>query len=60
MNLFDRYFLVLAGRMRGDECGGIATVSDSGDLAIRLGWPLDLPDDSGPQLFETGTSNLTK
>jgi hypothetical protein len=57
MNLFDRYFVILAGRMNGCECGAIATIADSGDVAIRLSWPLDFPEEQSSLLHEVGASN---
>ena len=47
MDLFDRYFLVMAARMNADMWGAVATISDLGHLAISLGWPLDY----GPQFL---------
>jgi hypothetical protein len=49
--LFDRYFLILAGRIAGGECGAAASLSPAGSGGgCSLGWPLDLPDDSVPEI----------
>jgi hypothetical protein len=50
--LFDRYFLVLAGRVTGADCGVVAAPSLPGAGAVSLGWPLDLPDSSPPSQDE--------
>ena len=42
-NLFDRYFLVLAGRVNAAECGVVASVSSVRNDSFTYGWPLDLP-----------------
>ena len=43
--LFDRYFLVLSGRVTGVACGVVASpFTPTG--SITLGWPLDLPDEA--------------
>jgi len=42
--LFDRYFLVLSGRVTGVACGVVASpFTPTG--GITLGWPLDYPDE---------------
>jgi hypothetical protein len=42
--LFDRYFLVLAGRVAEADCGAVASAPSPTAGAVSLGWPLDLPD----------------
>jgi hypothetical protein len=37
--LFDRYFLVLAGRLTKDHWGTVATPIHFGSGVITLGWP---------------------
>ena len=37
--LFDRYFLVLAGRLTPDHWGSVATPVHVGSGVITLGWP---------------------
>jgi hypothetical protein len=37
--LFDRYFLVLAGRLTPDHWGSVATPVHAGSGVITLGWP---------------------
>jgi hypothetical protein len=38
-SLFDRYFLVLAGRLTPDHWGSVATPVHMGSGVITLGWP---------------------
>lgn len=40
-NLFDRYFLVLAGRLTQEHWGTIATPVHVGSGVITLDWPLE-------------------
>jgi hypothetical protein len=46
--LFDRYFLILAGRIASGECGSAASRVPAGSVggSCSFGWPLDLPEDS--------------
>ena len=41
--LFDRYFLVLAGRLTKDHWGTVATPVHVGSGVITLGWPSEAP-----------------
>ena len=40
--LFDRYFLVLAGRLTKDHWGTVATPVHVGSGVITLGWPSEV------------------
>ena len=42
-SLFDRYFLVLAGRLTPDHWGSVATPVHVGSGVITLGWPPEEP-----------------
>ena len=42
--LFDRYFLVIAGRVPEADCGAVASASAAAG-GVTLGWPLDFPDE---------------
>lgn len=42
MSLFDRYFLVLAGRVPESEAGIVATAALKSGM-LTLDWPLDTP-----------------
>lgn len=45
--LFDRYYLVLSGRVDGVACGVVASpLTPSG--GVTLGWPLAFPDETQP------------
>jgi hypothetical protein len=49
-DLFDRYFMVLAGRLAAADCGAIASHSNAVGGGLSLGWPLDLPELPTPQI----------
>ena len=47
--LFDRYFLVLAGRLTPDHWGSVATPVNVGSGVITLGWPPEEKESSATQ-----------
>ena len=57
MSLFDRYFLVLAGRVPESEVGVVASTAFQTGV-LTLGWPLDLPaENSAEALAANNLSN---
>ncbi len=56
MSLFDRYFLVLAGRVPESEVGVVASTAFQSGV-LTLGWPLDTPVENAAKTHATGCSS---
>jgi hypothetical protein len=53
MSLFDRYFLILAGRVPESEAGVVASIAFQTGV-LTLGWPLDTRAENAANTHATG------